>query len=82
MLNINSPDGHKNMKKTKITELPAEVLEKVKVINNVFEEAEQPLDRFETVVNKLNIVLTDKYNISPEQWNKDIAPILRLFIKK
>jgi len=40
----------------------------------------QQNDRFERIVSRLNTLLTEKYNITNEQWNEDIAPILRIFL--
>jgi len=61
------------MKNIKIKKLPAEVLEKAQKIDNVIE-------KYESVCVNLGIVLADKYKISTEQWNNDIAPILRKFL--
>ena len=68
--------------KTKIVELPKEVIEKAEITGNIFDELEKQKNNFETIVNKLCCVLTEKYKISTKQWNEDIAPVLRIFLNK
>jgi len=63
----------------KITAFPKEVMEKVEIIGNVFDRLNKNKEKFESITCKLSVLLTDKYKLTNEQWNKDIAPILRIF---
>ena len=65
------------MKKIKIVELPEEELEKAKIIGNVFDKLRENKDMFEKMICELLVILKDKYNFTTENWNEDIAPILR-----
>ena len=67
------------MKKIKVEKLPIEVLEKVKILGNVFDEAEKRKENFDKMVCGLSVVLREKYNITAKQWNDDIAPELRKY---
>ena len=68
------------MEKIKVVELPKEVLDKVKILGNVFDKAEKKKEVFESIVCQLMNVLYQKYNFDPNNWNEDIAPILRKYL--
>ena len=69
------------MKNIKIVELPKEVLEKAKIVGNIFDKIGKQNERYEGVICELINLLRDKYGMTSEQWNSDVAPILRKYIK-
>ena len=67
------------MEKIKVEQLPVEVLDKVKVLGNVLDELDKKKENYERMVCELINILKDKYNFTTENWNEDIAPLLRKY---
>ena len=67
------------MKQIKVEQLPIEVLDKIKVLGNVFDELDKKKENYERMVCELINILKDKYNLTNENWNEDIAPLLRKY---
>ena len=63
----------------KIVKLPKEVLAKAKLVGNILDELNKSRENYERLTCKVFSILRDKYQLTGEQWDKDIAPVFRKF---
>ena len=65
-----------------IIKLPKEVLEKAELVGNILDELNESREGYERLACEFFSILRDKYRVTGEQWNKDIAPVLRKYRRK
>jgi hypothetical protein len=68
------------MTNLKVKRFPSIVEKRLKKLRNVFDRLATSRQEYDKVCNSLCIVLMDKYKLSAQDWNEDIAPVLRTFL--
>ncbi len=64
---------------TEIVKLPKEVVEKAEIVGNILDELAVSKENYEKLFIKVFIIFRDRYHLTGEQWNEDIAPIFRKY---